>query len=102
MRSIFNSAVDLDFIAKSPARHLQMPDTRTPDKTVIPPSTIMQILEGLPDPMDRCAFAIAVFCALRTSEVFGLTLGVLPRRTSGHQAHGIRRAVAAEQSQDNR
>ena len=75
MRSIFNSAVDQDFIAKSPARRLQMPDTRTPDKTVIPASTIMLILEGLSDPMDRCAFAIAVFCALRTSEVFGLTWG---------------------------
>jgi integrase len=75
IRSIFNSAVDLDFIAKSPARRLQMPDTKTPDKTVIPASTIMQLMEGLCDPMDRCAFAIAVFCALRTSEVFGLTWG---------------------------
>jgi integrase len=68
-------AVDLDFLAKSPARRLQMPDTRTPDKTVVPPSTIMQLLEGLSDPLDRCAFAIAVFCALRTSEVSGLTWG---------------------------
>jgi integrase len=35
----------------------------------------MQLLEGLSDPLDRCAFAIAVFCALRTSEVFGLSWG---------------------------
>jgi integrase len=75
IRSILNNAVDLDFIAKSVARRLHMPETRTPDKSVIPGSTIMQLLEALSDPMDRCAFAIAVFCALRTSEVFGLTWG---------------------------
>ena len=80
MRSIFNSAVDQDFIAKSPARRLQMPDTRTPDKTVIPASTIMHILEGISDPMDRCAFAVAVFCALRTSEVFGSLGGAAKKR----------------------
>jgi integrase len=75
IRSILNNAVDLDFIAKSPARRLQMPETRTPDKSVISASMIIQLLEGITDPMDRCAFAIAVFCALRTSEVFGLIWG---------------------------
>lgn len=75
IRSILNNAVDLDFIAKTPARRLHMPETRTPDKSVIPAATIMQLLDAITDPMDRCAFAIAVFCALRTSEVFGLTWG---------------------------
>lgn len=42
---------------------------------MIPAATIMQFLYAITDPMDRCAFAIAVFCALRTSEVFGLTWG---------------------------
>src|ERR1019366_8070280 len=75
IRSILNNAVDLDFITKSPARRLHMPETRTPDKSVIPAATIMQLHGAITDPMDRCAFAIAVFCALRTSEVFGLTWG---------------------------
>jgi integrase len=75
IRSILNNAVDLDFIAKCPARRLHMPETRTPDKSVIPAATIMQLLGAITDPMDRCAFALAVFCALRTSEVFGLTWG---------------------------
>lgn len=75
IRSILNNAVDLDFLAKTPARRLHMPETRTPDKSVIPAATIMQFLDAITDPMDRCAFAIAVFCALRTSEVFGLTWG---------------------------
>jgi integrase len=75
IRSILNNAVDLDFIPKTPARRLHMPETRTPDKSVIPAATIMQLLDAITDPMDRCAFAIAVFCALRTSEVFGLTWG---------------------------
>jgi hypothetical protein len=63
IRSIFNNAVDLDFIAKSPARRLHMPETRTPDKAVISPAKIMQLLEAISDPLDRCAFAIAVFCS---------------------------------------
>jgi len=78
-RSIFNNAVDLDFLAKSPARRLNMPDTRSPDKTVIPPATIMQLIDAIDDPMDRCLVAIAVFCALRTAEVFGLTWGCCRR-----------------------
>ncbi len=75
LRSIFNNAVDLEFIVKSPARRLNMPDTRPPDKTVIPAATIMQLLDAIEDPMDRCLFAIGVFCALRTAEAFGLTWG---------------------------
>ncbi len=73
MRSIFNNAVDLDFLAKSPARKLNMPDTRPPDKSTIDAARIMELLEAIEDPMDKCVFAIGVFCALRTSEVFGLT-----------------------------
>jgi integrase len=72
IRSIFNNAVDLEFIQKSPARRLRMPETRTPDKTVIGPSTILQLLGAIEDPMDRCALAVGTFCALRASELFGL------------------------------
>jgi integrase len=75
IRSVFNNAVDLDFIVKSPARRLKLPETRTPDKTVLAPATIMQLLGAIKHPMDRCLFAVAVFCALRTAEVFGLTWG---------------------------
>jgi integrase len=33
----------------------------------------MNLLDNVDDAMDRCVLGIAVFCALRTSEVFGLT-----------------------------
>ena len=75
LRSIFNNAVELDFLAKSPAKRLHMPDTRTPDKTTLPAETIMQLLNATEDPMDRCVLSIGIFCALRTAEVFGLTWG---------------------------
>ena len=75
LRSIFNNAVELDFIAKSPARRLAMPETKPSDTSVLPPATIMSLLQGTEDPMDRCLLAIGIFCALRTSEVFGLTWG---------------------------
>jgi integrase len=75
IRSIFNLAVDLDFVAKSPARRLAMPETKPPDRSVMPAETIMKLLEGTKNPMDRCALAIGISCALRTSELFGLTWG---------------------------
>jgi integrase len=73
LRSIFNNAVDLDYLAKSPARKLKMPDTRSPDRSTIGAARIMALLDAIENPMDKCAFAIGVFCALRTSELFGLT-----------------------------
>jgi integrase len=73
VRSIFSNAVELDFLIKSPARKLKMPDTRPPDRSTLEAANIMRLLNAIDDPMDRCLFAIAVFCALRTAEVFGLT-----------------------------
>ncbi len=72
MRSIYNNAVDLDFLAKSPARRLRMPETKSPDRSVLEARTIMALLNAIEHPMDRCVFAVGVFCALRTGEVFGL------------------------------
>ena len=75
IRSILNLAVDLDFLAKSPARRLAMPETKPPDRSVMPAAMIMKLIEGTENPMDKCALAIGSFCALRTSELFGLTWG---------------------------
>ncbi len=73
IRSIFANAVELDFLIKSPARKLKMPDTRPPDRSTLDAPTIMRLLNAIEDPMDRCVLAVGVFCALRTAEVFGLT-----------------------------
>jgi len=73
LRSIFNAAVDLDVIAKSPSRKLRMPPTRERNKAVLSPDMIMKLLHAIHDPRDRCILAIGIFCGLRTSEVFGLT-----------------------------
>ena len=75
LRAIFNNAVELDFIGKSPARRLAMPETRPPDASVMPPATIVKLLDGTENPMDRCALAIGIFLGLRASELFGLTWG---------------------------
>jgi len=77
MRAIFNLAADLEFIPKSPARRLAMPDTKPPSRPVLPPAAMMALIDGTEDPMDRCVLAVGIFCALRTSEVFGLTWGSL-------------------------
>lgn len=73
LRSIFNNAVDLEFMTKNPARRLKMPDTRVPDKSTLEPAQILKLLKAIRDPMDGCLFAIGVFCGLRTAETFGLT-----------------------------
>lgn len=75
IRSIFNRAVDVDFIAKSPARRLAMPETKPPDRSVMPAATIVKLLQGTENPMDKCALALGIFLGLRTAELFGLTWG---------------------------
>jgi integrase len=75
LRSIFNNAIDLDFMTKSPTRRLMMPDTKPTDKTVISAGDFMRLITALDDPMDRCVLILAGTLALRTAEVFGLTWG---------------------------
>jgi integrase len=75
IRSVLNLAVDLDFIGKSPARRLSMPETKPSDTSVMPAATIVKLLEGTKDPMDKCVLSIGIFLGLRTAEIFGLTWG---------------------------
>ena len=39
------------------------------------PEQLASRIYAIKDPMDQCLIAIAAFCALRVSEVFGLTWG---------------------------
>jgi integrase len=72
LRSIFKTAKKLKILSESPAEELEMPVTRPVKKPKIKAGQIKALVEAIEDPQDRCLMAIGLFCALRTSEVFGL------------------------------
>ena len=75
MKSIFEEAVDDGHIARNPMRKIKMPLTREVKKPVLPKAEARRFLFALTDPKHRALMAIGSFCAIRTSEVFGLTWG---------------------------
>jgi integrase len=73
LKSILENAVDDDIIAKNPMRKVQHPKTRLPAKPVLGADLLRNVLtevEG--DAFTSAVLYVAVFCAMRTAEVFGL------------------------------
>lgn len=77
MKAILEVAVDLDYLRKNPAKRLECPNVEESAKPTIEAATLRTILEGLQDPRDRAILMLGVFCAMRTSEVFGLKWSAL-------------------------
>jgi len=71
LKAILEEAVDAELIGRNPARKLMNPDTREPDKFVLPKDQARALLEALPF-RDRLMAMIAAFCAMRPGEIFGL------------------------------
>jgi integrase len=71
LKAILEEALDAELIGKNPARKLVNPETREPEKFVLPKDQARSLLEALPF-RDRLMAMIAAFCAMRPGEIFGL------------------------------
>lgn len=75
IKAALAEAVDQEVVEKNVARKTVIPEIEESDKPVLPVERYAQLLEGLKSNRDRAIFLIASFCALRPSELFGLTWG---------------------------
>jgi hypothetical protein len=66
-------AVDQEVLERNVARKTVIPEIEESEKPVLPVEMYAKLLAGLDDIRDRAIFLIACFCALRPSELFGLT-----------------------------
>jgi integrase len=71
LKAILEEAVDADLIGKNPARKLVNPETKEPEKQVLPKAHARLLLDSLPF-RDKLIAMIAAFCAMRPGEIFGL------------------------------
>ena len=71
LKAILEEAVDSDLIGKNPARKLVNPETKEPEKHVLPKPHARLLIESL-ELRDRLIAMIAAFCAMRPGEIFGL------------------------------
>jgi integrase len=66
-------AVDQDVLERNVARKTVIPEIEESEKPVLHVEMYAMLLAGLDGIRDRAIFLIACFCALRPSELFGLT-----------------------------
>ncbi len=67
-------AVDQEVLERNVARKTVIPEIEESEKPVLPVEMYAKLLAGLDGIRDRAIFLIACFCALRPSELFGLTI----------------------------
>ena len=72
LRSIFKVAKKLKVLSENIAEDLEMPVTRPVKKPKINAEQIKALVNGIEDAHDKCLMSVGLFCALRTSEAFGL------------------------------
>lgn len=76
MVEVFEEAVEQEYISKNPAARAVIPsDARPPHQPVLTQDQLYTIIDRLLDKRDNALFHVATFCALRTSEVFGMPWG---------------------------
>ena len=73
LHAIFEEAVDMDYVVKNPARKIPLPECKATRRPILTPEVLRKLLSAMVDPRDRLLLLIATFCAMRTSEVLGLT-----------------------------
>ncbi len=71
LKAVLEEALDAELIGKNPARKLVNPDTKEPEKHVLPKADARLLLDSLAL-RDRLMAMIAAFCAMRPGEIFGL------------------------------
>jgi integrase len=73
MVEVFEEAVEQDFVSKNPAIRTEIPDeARGPEQPVLTAEQLIALIDKLTDARDKALFLVGTFCALRTSEAFGL------------------------------
>ena len=75
IKAALAEALDQEVIERNVARKTVIPEIEESDKPVLPVEMYAKLLAGLDGIRDRAIFLIACFCALRPSELFGLTWG---------------------------
>ena len=73
LKSILEDAVDDEFLLRHPMRKLPRPKTKIPNKPTLAGGLIAKVLDAVKEnAFVSAVLHIAAFCAVRTSEVFGL------------------------------
>ena len=72
LRSIMRVAHKLKFVSENPGEDLRMPETKTVHRPTMSTEQVAKLIDAIEDPHDLCLMGIALFCATRTSETFGL------------------------------
>jgi integrase len=73
IKAALAEALDQDVLERNVARKTVIPEIAEREKPVLPVECYAKLLAGLATARDRAIFLIACFCALRPSELFGLT-----------------------------
>ena len=71
LKAILEEAVDAELMGKNPARKLVNPETKEPEKHVLPKADARALLTSLLL-RDQLIAMIAAFCAMRPGEIVGL------------------------------
>jgi integrase len=72
LKAALEMAVDMEFLRKNPARKLAIPDCKVASKPVMPKDELRTLLTAITDTRDHLIMMIGIFCAVRSSELFGL------------------------------
>jgi integrase len=75
IKAALAEALDQEVLERNVARKTVIPEIEERDKPILPVEWYAKLLAGLETSRDRAIFLIASFCALRPSEIFGLTWG---------------------------
>jgi len=75
IKAALAEALDQEVLERNVARKTVIPEIEERERAVLPVEWYAKLLAGLRMPRDRAIFLIASFCALRPSEIFGLTWG---------------------------
>jgi integrase len=73
IKAALAEALDQDVLERNVARKTVIPEIEEREKPVLPVEWYAKLLGGLETARDRAILLIACFCALRPSELFGLT-----------------------------
>jgi integrase len=70
---VFEEAIEQDFVSKNPAKKTAIPlEARKPHQPKLTAEELILLIDKLTDARDKALFLVGTFCALRTSEAFGL------------------------------
>jgi integrase len=73
MVEVFEEALEQEFINRNPASRTSIPSgAREPEQPILTETQLIGIIDGLTDARDKAIFLAGTFCAMRTSEIFGL------------------------------